>query len=232
MFDLYSGGSHNSTTLVLLNGSTDRTGAIDMGLSGIALGSNHPLFVHLEYDVTQLTLSETVFDTVSGAVFQHVFTDLDIPQIVGGTTAYVGFTGGTGGETSIQNIVSWSGRFLDPDQSVGHDSTATASITGITAVAVAVPTPDRVAVAIPDVAATTFDGTSVAARGNTDTNSGGTVTWMAPNDDAGVVLPADDSFPRADGGAARIAAFLETGGEMMRVADPFDTTLTGSVSGE
>jgi hypothetical protein len=55
MFNLYSGGSHQSTTLVLTDGNTDMTGAIDMGPSGIALGSNHPLLIHLEYDVTQFT---------------------------------------------------------------------------------------------------------------------------------------------------------------------------------
>jgi hypothetical protein len=118
VFNLYSGGNHRSTTLVLTDGNMDMTGAIDMGPSGIALGSNHPLAIHLEYDVSQLTLSETVFDTVSWAVFQQVHGNLNIPQIVGGATAYVGFTGGTGGEASVQDIVSWSGRFLRPHQPV------------------------------------------------------------------------------------------------------------------
>jgi hypothetical protein len=113
-FDLYSGGSHNSTTLVLVNGSTDRTGAIDMGPSGIVMSRQHPLRIELEYDGTQLTLSETVIDTVDGNTFQHVYTNLNIPQVVGGPAAYVGFTGGTGGETSVQDILSWSGRFLGP----------------------------------------------------------------------------------------------------------------------
>jgi hypothetical protein len=40
-----------------------------MGPAGIVLGSNHPLRVDLTYDINQLALSQTVTDTVTGAVF-------------------------------------------------------------------------------------------------------------------------------------------------------------------
>jgi hypothetical protein len=33
---------------------------------------------------------------------------VNIPQTIGGNTAYVGFTGGTGGLTAIQNIKTWT----------------------------------------------------------------------------------------------------------------------------
>jgi hypothetical protein len=33
---------------------------------------------------------------------------VNIPAIVGGTTAYVGFTAGTGGTSAIQNILDWT----------------------------------------------------------------------------------------------------------------------------
>jgi hypothetical protein len=51
MFDMFSGGNYESTTGVLINGSTDRTGALDMGPSGIILERNRPLRVDLEYDL-------------------------------------------------------------------------------------------------------------------------------------------------------------------------------------
>jgi hypothetical protein len=132
MFDLYSNGTHNSTTNLLTNGN--KTGSIDMGPSGIVLGSNHPLRVDLAYDITQLAFSETVTDTLTGAVFTHIYTNINVPTIVQGQTAYVGFTGGTGGETAIQDIVSWSGRFLDPVQPVSHVALSAGSATAGTAV--------------------------------------------------------------------------------------------------
>jgi hypothetical protein len=178
MFDLYSGGSHESTTKVLINGSADMTGAIDMGAFGVVLGGNHPLRIDLEYDGTQLTLSETVTDTVNGNTFQHIYTGLNIPQIVGGTTAYVGFTGATGGETSIQDILAWSGRFLDPVQPVSHVSLSAAN--GITG------TPLALTVAARDV----FN--------NIKSDYRGTVHFTSSDPQA--TLPDDYTFSDADNG--------------------------------
>jgi hypothetical protein len=33
---------------------------------------------------------------------------VNLPQLVGGTTAYVGFTGGTGGLTASEDIEGWT----------------------------------------------------------------------------------------------------------------------------
>jgi hypothetical protein len=110
-FDLYSGGSHNSTTGVLMNGNVDKSGAIDMGPSGIVLGSNHPLQVKLVYDGTAHSLTETVTDTVTNAVFNHTYTNFNIGSIIGSTSAWVGYTGGTGGETATQRIINWTASF-------------------------------------------------------------------------------------------------------------------------
>jgi hypothetical protein len=65
------------------------------------------MHARLSYDGAHLTLS--LSDTVTGANFETVFPGtIDIPSIVGGNYAWVGFTGGTGGNTSIQNILSWT----------------------------------------------------------------------------------------------------------------------------
>ena len=58
-----------------------------------AAAPEHPLhLVVLRYDDRPVTLAQAV----------------DIPGAVGGTTAYVGFTGGTGGTVSTQKILTWT----------------------------------------------------------------------------------------------------------------------------
>ena len=49
---------------------------------------------NLTYDGATLTL--TITDLVTQATWSHPFT-INIPGTVGGNTAYVGFTAGTGG---------------------------------------------------------------------------------------------------------------------------------------
>jgi hypothetical protein len=201
MFDLYSNATHNSTTNLLTNGN--KVGAIDMGPSGIVLGSNHPLRVDLAYDVTQLAFSETVTDMVTGAVFQHVYTNVNVPQIVGGTTAYVGFTGGTGGETAIQDIVSWSGRFLDPVQPVSHVGVRAADSVAGTQIAVTV---------------TALDAFNNAKSGYT-----GKVHFTSSDPQA--TLPMDYTFTPGDNGAHTfMGVVLRTAGT--QTINVMDTTMT------
>ncbi len=49
-----------------------------------------------------MTLTDTTSDT-----FTQTWP-INIPQTIGSNTAYIGFTGGTGGNTSSQKIESWS----------------------------------------------------------------------------------------------------------------------------
>ena len=79
------------------NPATDLTGRLD-------LHSGHIMQAHLTYDGTNLTL--TLTDTQTGVSLQ-LSQALDIPGIVGGSTAYIGFTAGTGGTVSTQRILSW-----------------------------------------------------------------------------------------------------------------------------
>jgi hypothetical protein len=44
---------------------------------------------------------------VTNASVVEVFP-VNIPSVVGASTAYVGFTGGTGGLTATQNVLTWS----------------------------------------------------------------------------------------------------------------------------
>ena len=105
-FDTYSnqGEGPNSTGLYI-NGVSPTIPAIDLTPSGINLHSGSTFATHITYDGT--TLAMTLTDPVSGSVFTNSWT-INIPATVGGNTAYVGFTGGTGGETSSQKIGSWT----------------------------------------------------------------------------------------------------------------------------
>ena len=59
----------------------------------------------LSYNGTVLT--ETVTDTVTGATYTNNYT-ANIPSLVAGNIAYVGFGGGTGAATVTQDLQSWT----------------------------------------------------------------------------------------------------------------------------
>jgi LysM repeat protein len=104
-FDIYSdAGEGTDSTGVYINGAAPTNQATDMTSSGVVLRSGDLMDAHLVYSGTTLTM--TLTDTVTGAIFTKQFT-VNIPSIVGGTTAYVGFTGSTGSSTAIQQITSW-----------------------------------------------------------------------------------------------------------------------------
>jgi hypothetical protein len=77
----------------------------DMGPSGINIEAGHLMRANLAYDGT--TLTETVTDTVTHATYTKHYTT-NIPAVVGGNTAIVGFAGATGGAQVQQNINSWT----------------------------------------------------------------------------------------------------------------------------
>jgi hypothetical protein len=100
IYDLYNGSEDLYT-----NGANPTGSFIDMTSSGLSLHSGNPLNVTLNYNGTTLTM--TITDSKTKASFSHSWT-INIPATVGGNTAYVGFTGGTGGQTATQT--SWPGR--------------------------------------------------------------------------------------------------------------------------
>jgi len=105
-FDLYSnsGEGANSTGLYL-NGAQPTKPAIDLTASGVNLHSGNPMCVRLAYDGT--TLNMTITDTVTAKSFTTSWT-VNIPQVVGSSNAYVGFTASTGGGTAVQQVLKWT----------------------------------------------------------------------------------------------------------------------------
>jgi len=60
----------------------------------------------MTYDGTTLTLALT--DATNTALTFTKSWIVNIPGTVGANTAYVGFTGGTGGSTAVQEVLTWS----------------------------------------------------------------------------------------------------------------------------
>jgi hypothetical protein len=105
-FDLYSNyGEGVDSTGLYTNGAWPTTPAVDMTSSGVNLHTTDIFNVQIVYDGTNLTM--TITDTVTNATFTHAWP-INIPATVGGNTALVGFTGGTGGLTAIQDIIGWT----------------------------------------------------------------------------------------------------------------------------
>ena len=113
-FDLYdNAGEGNDSTGLFINGDGPSVpsgaqpveASVDMSPSSVDLHSGDVMEATLHYDGT--TLQETVTDTVTHASFTHAYT-INIPGTIGGSTAYVGFTGATGGATAVQDILTWT----------------------------------------------------------------------------------------------------------------------------
>jgi len=105
-FDLFSNVSEGvDSTGIYTNGVSPTTPAVDMTSSGVDLHSGNVFKVHMTYDGTTLTM--TITDTTNAAKTFTTSQPINIPSIVGGNTALVGFTGGTGGLTAVQGILTW-----------------------------------------------------------------------------------------------------------------------------
>jgi len=102
-YDFQSEGG--DSTGVYTNGEPPVLPSTDISSSGIQLNSGDSIQAQVTYDGTTLTLN--LLDLISNAKFT-MSKDIDIPQIVGGNTAYVGFTGGTGGLSASQKILTWT----------------------------------------------------------------------------------------------------------------------------
>jgi hypothetical protein len=103
IFDSYNGSG--DLTGLYTNGAVPTGSSIDMTSSGVSLHSGHPLTVNLSYNGT--TLVETVTDTVTSAHFTHNYT-VNVPSIVGGSSAYAGFTASTGYSGANQTVTAWT----------------------------------------------------------------------------------------------------------------------------
>jgi Chitobiase/beta-hexosaminidase C-terminal domain/Legume lectin domain len=118
-FNFYNyNGEGADSTGVYTNGQAPVLPTVDISPSGIQLGSGDSIQAQVSY--TGLTLTLKLLDLVTNKTFT-MSQAINIPQIVGANTAYVGFTGGTGGLSSSQKLISWTytTQAVHPDFSPG-----------------------------------------------------------------------------------------------------------------
>jgi hypothetical protein len=103
-FDIYPSSSTTGLYSAGANPGEDAN-SLDMSTAGIDLHSGHVFNVSLTYNGT--VLQETVTDATNGSTYIHNYT-VNIPSLVGGNTAFVGFTGATGGAVASHDILNWT----------------------------------------------------------------------------------------------------------------------------
>lgn len=71
----------------------------------VAVNSGHPIQVAMNYNGSNLQVTMT--DLITTLQFNATYA-VNLPVLLGGSTAYIGFTGATGGETATQTISNFS----------------------------------------------------------------------------------------------------------------------------
>ncbi len=105
-FDFFNNaGEGSNSTGLYLNGASPTVPATDLSDSGINLVSGDSMTVHLTYDGT--TLAMTITDFVTNSSFSKSWP-VNIPSVIGSNNAFLGFTGGTGGLSASQKILTWT----------------------------------------------------------------------------------------------------------------------------
>ena len=123
--DLYSNaGEGTNSTGLYTNGAYPSTPAFDLGKQVVLL-SGDVMQVDMIYDGTVLNV--TITDTSTNASVMQTYL-VNIPSIVGGPSAYVGFTGSTGDGVSTQTISNFS--FQGPGSATTLTSSANPSSFG------------------------------------------------------------------------------------------------------
>jgi fibronectin-binding autotransporter adhesin len=128
--NIYNG--HMIGTNLLTNGNANND--VYLPSAPVNPGSGNPIAVTISYNPSTTTGTETLTDTVLNTTFPIQFTNQDLAAILGGNTAYVGFSGGTGGLVATQTISNFT---------YGADSTYSNNVTingGATATIDVVPT--------------------------------------------------------------------------------------------
>ncbi len=92
-----------SSTGLFINGTTPE-GGIDLLPDGVNLRSQHKMRVDMKYNGRALWVR--LADEETGAASVRTYA-VDIPQIVGGRTAFVGFTAATGLGTACHDLHKW-----------------------------------------------------------------------------------------------------------------------------
>jgi hypothetical protein len=107
-FNLYNGGGETVGYAFYTNGLTGANGANGNYVTpgSVNITSGDPIGVSLDYSGS--TLSLTLTDTVADLSFTTNLPVGNLAKVVGGSTAYIGFTGADGATASVQDISNFS----------------------------------------------------------------------------------------------------------------------------
>jgi hypothetical protein len=103
-FNIYSGNGGSGTQFNASPvGTLARTPTV-----GPDITSGHPINVTLSYLQSDNTVVEKLLDTTNGVSSLRVYQNVNLSAAVGGNTAFIGFTGGTGGVNANQTVTNFS----------------------------------------------------------------------------------------------------------------------------
>jgi hypothetical protein len=222
-FDAYKPSGNHSSTGLYVDGHRPNNFPdiqpgdqyVDLANTGIdfnaAAQSNPPHTFRVSLSYADTTLTEIITDLTTATSFSHAYA-VNIPQVIGSNAAYVGFTAGTGGLTSVQDILSWTGDF-DP-----------ASIPPATQFGTALRYYRSVAGEPVNVIVSALD-----ADGNPVPGYRGTVHLTSSDPQA--VLPPDYTFTPADRGSHAFQVIPRTAGvQTITIQSTADLPIAGTVS--
>jgi hypothetical protein len=115
-FDVFDNqGETNNSTGVFVNGDFPGVAHapsevnVPLNPAVVNLRDQHRKRIDIDYDVSILQLHVKITDEQhdGGPTSVEQFYTIDIPSFLGQDAAYVGFTGGTGGNYSLQDILGW-----------------------------------------------------------------------------------------------------------------------------
>jgi len=111
-FDVFdNNGEGTNSTGVFTDGEfpsvPKSNGDVLIALSGTGIDLTSGDLFHAVITYHNGRLAIAITDTATGASFQKTIS-IDIPSVVGGSRAFVGFTGGTAGLAAVQTIYTWT----------------------------------------------------------------------------------------------------------------------------
>jgi fibronectin-binding autotransporter adhesin len=103
-FNIYGGAAGGRGIAFGTNGSVPG----NAGTGPVDISNGDPVQVSLNYNGVARSLQETLTDTTNNNTFTTTFYGIDYQSLVGGTSAFLGFTGGTGGSVATQTISNFN----------------------------------------------------------------------------------------------------------------------------
>ncbi|MFN9373585.1 MAG: lectin-like domain-containing protein, partial [Planctomycetaceae bacterium] len=103
--DIYGGDGQGGNALqVATNGNLGNY----LSVSPVSINSGAPIEVTVTYDASTQSLTVSLLNPQSTASWSNTFSNINLTQILGGSTGWIGFTGADGGVSSNQSISNFA----------------------------------------------------------------------------------------------------------------------------